>query len=265
MTDPQIPSFWTRVQQVQQTLNAPKDLWNDFSKFKYRSNEAILEKVKPLLATNQLVLIQSDHLVNIGGENYIEAIATLHDELSDLSVQATAYAREPKEKKGMDAAQISGAASSYARKYALNGLFLIDDSKDSDDPSHYIAEPVAQAAIQGSKAPAPARPKPAPKSPPARPAGPPPARPAAPARPAGPPTRRPSGMPGPAASESQKNYIIGLAKQAGFVKEDGHHDREALDVWLEGLELAPVDRLTSEQAKTAIDELQKFADGENDA
>ena len=113
---------------IQQTLKAPKGQYNSFSKFNYRSCEDILEAVKPLL--NGLSLLLSDEVVNVGNFNYIKATATLSNGTDIVAVPA--FAREAIDRKGMDDAQITGSASSYARKYALNGLFLIDDTKDSD-------------------------------------------------------------------------------------------------------------------------------------
>ena len=117
---------------IQQELKAPKSQRNDFGNFSYRSCEDILEAVKPLLQANNCVLIISDKLVNVGERYYIEATATLKSVEDGDYISNTAYAREPAEKKGADLSQITGACSSYARKYALNGLFCIDDQKDAD-------------------------------------------------------------------------------------------------------------------------------------
>jgi hypothetical protein len=116
------------LSKIQKEMKAPKSQFNAFGKYKYRSCEDILEAVKPFL--NGTVLYISDEMVLIGERYYIKATATLRN--GDEAVSVTAYAREEVEKKGMDSSQITGAASSYARKYALNGLFLIDDTKDSD-------------------------------------------------------------------------------------------------------------------------------------
>lgn len=115
---------------IQSRLKAPKGNYNSFGKYKYRSCEDILEAVKPLLVEEGLTLILSDEIKEIGGRYYVRATASLYDE--KLLIKASAYAREEDTKKGMDASQITGTASSYARKYALNGLFLIDDTKDAD-------------------------------------------------------------------------------------------------------------------------------------
>ncbi|MBR1526859.1 MAG: ERF family protein [Prevotella sp.] len=116
---------------IQSTLNAPKGQYNSFGKYRYRSCEDILSAVKPLLQQNECTLTISDEVVEVGGRIYIKATATLTNEKGDHE-RVTAYAREEEQKKGMDASQVTGAASSYARKYALNGLFAIDDTKDAD-------------------------------------------------------------------------------------------------------------------------------------
>lgn len=118
---------------IQSDLKAPKGQYNDFGKYNYRSCEDILEAVKPLLKELNVSLTLSDEIVNVGDRYYIKAIATLANNESNITV--TAYAREEESKKGMDSMQLTGATSSYARKYALNGLFAIDDNKDSDDPN----------------------------------------------------------------------------------------------------------------------------------
>ena len=118
------------LQKIQANLRAPKGQYNSFAKFNYRSCEDILEAVKPLLAQFTYHLIVSDEMVEVGGRVYVKATATLIAE--DGKWEATGWAREAETKKGMDVSQITGAASSYARKYALNGLFAIDDAKDAD-------------------------------------------------------------------------------------------------------------------------------------
>lgn len=117
---------------VQAELKAPKGQTNSFGKYKYRSCEDILESVKPLLKKYNATLVISDSLELIGERYYIKATATFQDVETDGVIENTAYARESAEKKGMDDSQVTGATSSYARKYALNGLFLIDDTKDAD-------------------------------------------------------------------------------------------------------------------------------------
>lgn len=121
-----------KLLKIQQELKAPKNQRNNFGGYNYRSCEDILEAVKPILKEENLVLTLNDELVYIGNRYYIKATATLYDCDSKDSISNTAYAREEETKKGMDGSQITGASSSYARKYALNGLFLIDDVKDSD-------------------------------------------------------------------------------------------------------------------------------------
>lgn len=119
-----------RLINIQSKLNAPKSQTNKFGNYKYRSCEDILSAVKPLLLENSCTLTISDEVVLIGERYYIKATATLKGGFSDLSVSA--LAREEETKKGMDSSQITGSSSSYARKYALNGLFAIDDTKDAD-------------------------------------------------------------------------------------------------------------------------------------
>lgn len=115
---------------VQAALKAPKGQFNKFGGYKYRSCEDILEAVKPLLLEQGLQLTITDEPVEVGGRIYIKATATVTDGSETAAVSG--YAREAETKKGMDESQITGTASSYARKYALNGLFLIDDTKDAD-------------------------------------------------------------------------------------------------------------------------------------
>ena len=117
---------------IQQKLIAPKNNYNSFGKYSYRSCEDILEAVKPLLAENKVVLTICDEIILVGERFYIKAIATLTDCESDETISNVAYAREEDKKSGMSESQITGSCSSYARKYALNGLFCIDDVKDAD-------------------------------------------------------------------------------------------------------------------------------------
>lgn len=119
-----------KLQEIQQRLKAPKGQYNSFGKYKYRSCEDILEAVKPILQETGCTLTLSDELVFLGERYYIKATARLKGEGVDETTSA--YAREDLDKKGMDGSQITGTASSYARKYALNGLFCIDDTKDAD-------------------------------------------------------------------------------------------------------------------------------------
>ncbi|MGZ5029054.1 MAG: ERF family protein [Methylobacter sp.] len=122
---------------IQKRLKAPKNQWNDFGKYHYRSCEDILEAVKAL-DTGCAVVIE-DEIISIGGKNYIKATASIIDKDGNRA-STTACAREAETKKGMDDAQITGATSSYARKYALNALFAIDDTKDSDSTNQHGAE-----------------------------------------------------------------------------------------------------------------------------
>ena len=125
-------TFYEKLLTVQNELKAPKDKRNNFGEYNYRSCEGILEAVKPLLQAQGLMLTIKDEVVNIGDRYYVKATVLLDDISSNGEIAVTALAREEEEKKKMDASQITGTASSYARKYALNGLFLIDDTKDAD-------------------------------------------------------------------------------------------------------------------------------------
>ena len=116
---------------IQSSLNVPKGQFNAFGKYKYRSCEDILAALKPLLKQNDCTLTISDDIMQVGNRFYIKATASLTNSNGE-QVTVTAFAREEDSKKGMDASQVTGAASSYARKYALNGLFAIDDTKDAD-------------------------------------------------------------------------------------------------------------------------------------
>jgi hypothetical protein len=121
-----------KLQGIQSSLKAPKGQTNKFGGYRYRSAEDILEAVKPLLGEWGCSLVIQDDVVEVGGRVYVKATASLADNDTELAISATAFAREAEVKKGMDDAQITGSASSYARKYALNGLFAIDDTKDPD-------------------------------------------------------------------------------------------------------------------------------------
>ena len=118
--------------EIQYKLKAPKGQYNSFGKYKYRSCEDILEALKPLLYEHKCRLTIADDMVAVGSRIYVKSTATLVNPSGD-TVITTAFAREEETKKGMDASQVTGVASSYARKYALNGMFCIDDTKDSDD------------------------------------------------------------------------------------------------------------------------------------
>ena len=125
-------TIYKKLSNVQFALKAPKSQFNKFGGFHYRSLEDILEGAKPLLHSEGLTLILADEPIVIDGWHYIKATARLIDVESGETIETCAVAREPKDKKGMDDSQISGATSSYARKYLLNALFCVDDTKDAD-------------------------------------------------------------------------------------------------------------------------------------
>ena len=142
---------------IQSELKAPKSQYNKFGGYKYRKAEDILEAVKPLLAKQKCTLIITDDVVLIGNRIYVKATATIKNEKGECET-TTGWAREEETKKGMDGSQITGASSSYARKYALNGLFAIDDNADSDttnDGQHQASQQQAQTqAAQAANQPA---------------------------------------------------------------------------------------------------------------
>lgn len=126
-------NIYLKLMAIQKELKAPKNLKNSFGNYYYRNAESILEALKPLEVKYKVITVLSDEIVEIGGRVYVKAIASLIDAENDNElIKVTAYAREAETKKGMDDAQVTGATSSYARKYALNGLFLLDDTKDAD-------------------------------------------------------------------------------------------------------------------------------------
>lgn len=129
---------------VQRDLKAPKNQNNTFGKYKYRSAEDIIEAVKPLLNANGLVLRMEDSVELVGNRYYIKATVSVIDVANGDEITTTAMAREPEDKKGMDSSQVTGTASSYARKYALNGLFAIDDTKDADTDEYQRQTRLAQ-------------------------------------------------------------------------------------------------------------------------
>ena len=150
-----------KLMHIQHELKAPKNLRNNFGGYNYRNAESILEALKPLLVKFGTTVTITDEVVEIGGRIYVKAVATIYDVncentatfdsnglmiTADGKIEATAYAREAETKKGMDDAQITGATSSYARKYALNGLFLLDDTQDVDTEAYQKAERSAQSA-----------------------------------------------------------------------------------------------------------------------
>lgn len=126
-------NIYEKLNKIQTELKAPKGQYNSFGKYKYRSCEDILEAIKPFLTETKTVLTINDEIVFIGNRFYVKATAVLADcENENSFIHNTAFAREDDSKKGMDGSQITGASSSYARKYALNGLFAIDDTNDAD-------------------------------------------------------------------------------------------------------------------------------------
>lgn len=135
-------SLSEKLNRIQVELKAPKDKLNKFGGYNYRSAEGILEALKPLLKTYGVYVTLSDEIVEVGGRVYVKATACLSDAQKEAAFNevkvATAYAREAETKKGMDEAQVTGATSSYARKYALNGLFLLDDTKDADTDEYAL-------------------------------------------------------------------------------------------------------------------------------
>lgn len=145
-------NIYEKLQMVQNELHVPKNLTNKFGGYNYRNAEGICEAAKPILAKHGLALTISDEIFEICGRIYVKAYATVHDFESNDVIMCKAFAREPEEKKGMDAAQITGTCSSYARKYALNGLFLLDDTKDPDSEEYKTtADAKAKAEVVSSK------------------------------------------------------------------------------------------------------------------
>lgn len=145
-------NVYEKLIKVQAELKAPKSKYNSYGKYKYRSLEDILEGVKPLLEKNKASLVIADSIEQVGDRYYLKATATFIDTENGESVSNSALARESADKKGMDDSQITGTASSYARKYALNGLLLIDDTKDADtDEAHVEKEARAEKAKDDEK------------------------------------------------------------------------------------------------------------------
>ena len=139
-----------KLQGIQSSLKAPKGQTNKFGGYSYRSAEDILTAVKPLLAEYACTLVISDDIVGVEGRVYVKATAVLAESESDYSIQVQGFAREAESRKGMDDSQITGSASSYARKYALNGLFAIGDSKDADATNDHGKKPNKPIASVGS-------------------------------------------------------------------------------------------------------------------
>lgn len=161
MADKKTLTVLEKLNAIQVELKAPKNLYNSFGKYHYRNAEGIQEALKPLEKTYGVITTLSDTIEEVGGRVYVKATATLIDIASGEMVTVSAYAREASEKKGMDDAQITGATSSYARKYALNGLFLLDDTKDVDTEEYQTqanAEPKRATQKKTASAPAPSEP-----------------------------------------------------------------------------------------------------------
>lgn len=140
-----------KLARIQSEIKAPKNLYNTFGEYKYRNAEGICEAAKPYLQREKCCLTLSDTIEEVGGRVYVEATAVLQDAEDGGCITVTAYARESDGKKGMDAAQVTGATSSYARKYALNGLFLLDDTKDPDSDEFRAEKEERQARERDAK------------------------------------------------------------------------------------------------------------------
>ena len=134
-------SVYTKLLNVQSELKAPKSQYNSFGGYKYRSCEDILEALKPILNKNKATIIISDDILFVEGRYYIKATVKFIDIENGETIENSALAREEESKKGMDSSQITGSVSSYARKYALNGMFAIDDTKDSDSTNTHGVDP----------------------------------------------------------------------------------------------------------------------------
>ena len=143
--------IYAALMAVQAELKSPKGQHNSFGNYDYRSAEDIIEAVKPLLKDNGLFLNMSDDIVLIGDRYYVRATVKVVDVVTGESVQTSALAREAAQKKGMDESQVTGTASSYARKYALNGLFAIDDTKDADTDQYRYAQNAQNGAGRAQK------------------------------------------------------------------------------------------------------------------
>ena len=133
-------NVYEKLMNVQVELKAPKNQYNSFGKYSYRSCEDILEALKPICAKNKATVIISDEIINVEGRHYVKATVSFIDIEKGDKVESFGLAREEETKKGMDGSQITGSSSSYARKYALNGMFAIDDTKDSDSTNTHNKE-----------------------------------------------------------------------------------------------------------------------------
>ena len=142
-------NIYEKLLKAQVELKAPKGQYNSFGKYKYRSCEDILEALKPVLNKYKLTFFINDEIVEVNNRNYVKATITIINiEKPDEQIQTSALAREEETKKGMDGSQITGASSSYARKYALNGMFMIDDTKDSDSTNTHGKDKTEQEKVQ---------------------------------------------------------------------------------------------------------------------
>lgn len=209
-------SITDTLSSIQTELSAPKGQFNKFGGYAYRSCEDILEALKPLLKKHNACVTISDEMVMVGDRYYVRATAILT--AGGDSITATAYAREAEDKKGMDAAQVTGSTSSYARKYALNGLFAIDDNKDPDDPSNHPNNTApAQAAQAAQKPPKTAQKaqKPEPQQMPAEAIQPIPEAYMPPLKPAEPP---------------ELDYVVPTGKWAGYKLRDAYKKQGRADI-----------------------------------
>lgn len=142
-------NIYEKLLNVQTELKAPKGQFNAFGKYKYRSCEDILEALKPVLNKYKLTFFINDEIVEVNNRNYVKTTITIINiEKPDEQIQTSALAREEETKKGMDGSQITGASSSYARKYALNGMFMIDDTKDSDSTNTHGKDKTEQEKVK---------------------------------------------------------------------------------------------------------------------
>ena len=142
-------NIYEKLLNIQTELKAPKGQFNAFGKYKYRSCEDILEALKPVLNKYKLTFFINDAIVEVNNRNYVKATITIINiEKPNEQIQTSALAREEETKKGMDGSQITGASSSYARKYALNGMFMIDDTKDSDSTNTHGKDKTEQEKVK---------------------------------------------------------------------------------------------------------------------
>lgn len=144
----------TKLMHIQTELKAPKNLYNSFGKYKYRNAESILEALKPLEAKYKVAVVIEDEITEVSSRIYVKTTVKLFDAESDDHIVTSAYAREAETKKGMDEAQVTGATSSYSRKYALNALFLLDDTKDVDTEEYQSQKKESKPAPKQATAPA---------------------------------------------------------------------------------------------------------------